>query len=283
MKDRHEGAQALPAFECFGLTDRGRRRQINEDQFLIADLAKTMLVRDTSLGEPESARLLGAPQGRLLLVADGMGGRGSGRLASSVAVDSVIDQVLNVMPWFYGLDMSHEGDLTSALKASMARCQTRVRVAAHAQKANPFLGTTLTLAYVIWPRAYVVHVGDTRCYLWRGAELLQVSKDHTLAQRLADRAPERGEPRSLRWRNVLWNAIGGDTDALSPEVYKLSLRPRDALLLCTDGLTKHVSDADLAAELARALPAAELCRRLVDLTNERGGNDNVTVVLARFA
>lgn len=283
MKDRHGGAAAGPAFECFGLTDRGRRRQINEDQFLVADLAKTMLVRDTSLAAPQSARLVGAPQGRLLLVADGMGGRGAGRLASSVAVDSVVDQLLNVMPWFYGLDQSHEGDLTSALKTSMTRCQARVRVAAQAEKANPFLGTTLTMAYVIWPRAYIVHVGDTRCYLWRGGELLQISKDHTLAQRLAEGPPRTPEPRASRWRNVLWNAIGGDTDTLSPEVYKVSLRPHDALLLCTDGLGKHMSDAELAGELASNCSVEELCRRLVGMANERGGRDNVTVVMARFA
>jgi PPM family protein phosphatase len=280
LKDPGGGA---PAFECFGLTDAGRKRAINEDQFLIADLAKTMLIRDTSLQAQESARLIGAPQGRLLLVADGMGGKGAGRLASSVAVDSVIDQLLNVVPWFYGLDQAHESDLRSALKAAMARCQSQVRVAADAERANPFLGTTLTMAYVIWPRAWVVHVGDTRCYLFRDSRLEQVSKDHNLAQRMAEREPAAlPDLRRSRFRNVLWNAIGGDTDALSPEVYKLGLRPGDALLLCTDGLLKHVTDDELETELGRGAPAEDVCRRLVAVTNERGGADNVTVVLARF-
>jgi serine/threonine protein phosphatase PrpC len=131
---------------------------------------------------------------------------------------------------------------------------------------------------------YVVHAGDSRCYLFRGGHAHQVTRDQTIAQRLADaRVLTPDQARESSWRNVVWSAVGGGTDGLHTEVYKLDLEPRDVLLLCTDGLTKHVADDEIASVLGNGSSAEETCRRLVGMANEAGGTDNITVAVAAFS
>ncbi len=270
--------------DCSATSDPGQVRQTNEDQFLIGDLRKSLMIYQTSLARQDHSRLFGDPQGRLLLVADGMGGMGGGRTASTVVVDTVVEYVVNVMPWFFRLDEAREDDLRSQLETVVKQCEASVRRAAEQGEGAAKMGTTLTLAYVLWPRAYVVHAGDSRCYLFRDGSLRQVTRDQTLAQRLAEErvlTAEQAEESS--WRNVLWSAIGGGAEELRPEVYKVELQVGDALLLCTDGLTKHVPDQEIGAVLASRASADDACRRLVGLANRGGGTDNVTVVVAGFA
>jgi protein phosphatase len=145
------------------------------------------------------------------------------------------------------------------------------------------MGTTLTMAYLLWPRLYVVHAGDSRCYLLRGNRLEQVTRDHTVAQRLVDEgALSAADAEQSRWSHVLYNCVGGGTHEIKPEVYRARVEPGDALLLCSDGLSKVVPDETIRQELARRQGAEQTCRRLVDLANEAGGPDNVTAVVARF-
>jgi PPM family protein phosphatase len=269
--------------DCFGLTDAGLARGANEDQFLIADLNKSMLVHQTSLSHEDHTRLFGGSQGKLLLVADGMGGQAGGRQASALAVEGLASYVLNTMPWFYRLAEGHEDDLREELKAALEACQRRVEGAAEARPGGGRMGTTLTMAYVLWPRLFVVHAGDSRCYLLRDGRLHRVTTDHTVAQQLVERGvlgPE--EAGESRWSHVLWNCIGGGSHELNPDVYKATLQLGDTLLLCTDGLTKVVSDAEILRTLRRGERAREACDRLVALANAGGGPDNVTAVVARF-
>ena len=145
------------------------------------------------------------------------------------------------------------------------------------------MGTTLTMAYVVWPRLYVVHAGDSRCYLFRGGRLEQITTDHTMAQQLVERGvltPE--EAQESRLSHVLWNCLGGNSHELQPEVHKAGLTLGDTLLLCTDGLTGPLRDQDLIETLQHDLPAQETCQRLVSAANSAGGPDNITVVVARF-
>jgi serine/threonine protein phosphatase PrpC len=145
------------------------------------------------------------------------------------------------------------------------------------------MGTTLTMAYLLWPRLYVVHAGDSRCYLLRQGGLRQITKDHTVAQQLVERGamtPEQAE--QSRWSHVLWNCIGGGTRELNPDVYRATLQLGDSLLLCTDGLNKCVPDEAIQEVLAREGTAEDACRRLVALAHDHGGPDNVTVVVAHF-
>jgi protein phosphatase len=270
--------------ECYALSDLGRVRPRNEDQYLLGSLQKCIMIQLTSLSREDHSRLVGDPQGSLIVVADGMGGMGAGSVASSLAVDTVVSYVLNVMPWFFRLDEALESDLGDELKAGLARCAEVVGRAADAGEGTPYMGTTLTMAYVLWPRAYVVHAGDSRCYLFRGGHAHQVTRDQTIAQRLADaRVLTPDQARESSWRNVVWSAVGGGTDGLHTEVYKLDLEPRDVLLLCTDGLTKHVADDEIASVLGNGSSAEETCRRLVGMANEAGGTDNITVAVAAFS
>jgi protein phosphatase len=128
----------------------------------------------------------------------------------------------------------------------------------------------------------VVHAGDSRCYLLRGARLHRITRDHTIAQQLVDRGTLTAEQAAeSRWSHVIWNCIGGGKHELNPDVSKATLEPGDVLMLCTDGLSKSVPDSRIAEVLAGA-GVAESARRLVDEANAAGGSDNVTVVVARF-
>jgi serine/threonine protein phosphatase PrpC len=269
--------------DCYGLTDIGKVRQVNEDQFLIADLLKSMLIHHTSLSHDDHTRLFGNSQGPLLLVADGMGGHAAGKEASTIAVQSLARYVLNTLPWFFRLQESQENDLKEELKAALEACQRSIEVAVEGSPERRGMGTTLTMAYIIWPRLYVVHVGDSRCYLFRHARLEQITTDHTMAQQLVEQGTLTAEQaEGSRWSHVLWNCLGGGSHIVYPEVYKATLAVGDTLLLCTDGLSGRVAHEKIVDVLQEDHGAEETCRRLVSAANEAGGRDNVTVIVARF-
>lgn len=267
--------------ECYALSAVGQVRPTNQDQYLVGDLAKSIMIQQTGLDRRDHARQMGAPLGKLLVVADGMGGTAGGGVASKLAVEAVLSYALDAMPWFLSFDESREQDLGRELKAALERSAAAVRGAAAGDPGLASMGTTLTMAYVAWPRAYVVHAGDSRCYLFREGRLLQVTRDQTVAQKLLDeKVLTPGEAGSSAWRNVLWSAVGGGTAELAAEVYRVPLRPGDVLLLCTDGLNKHVSDEQIALVLGEQGAPEAACRRLLGLADEGGGSDNVTVVIA---
>jgi protein phosphatase len=268
--------------EWHGLSDKGRVRETNEDQFLLAGLHRSLLIHQTSLAHESHTRLFGGSQGHLLAVADGIGGQAGGRRASTLAIDTLTRYVLNATSWFFSLHNSAEDDLIDDLGASLRRCQETIEQAA-AGSGRQEMGTTLTMAYVVWPRLYVVHAGDSRCYLRRGGRLEQITRDHTIAQRFVEAgALTPAQAEESRWSHVLWNCLGGGTGHLEPEVYKTTLQVGDSLLLCTDGLTGFVKDARILDVLRRDLSARQACEKLVRDANEAGGKDNITVVVAHF-
>jgi protein phosphatase len=271
--------------DCHGLTHPGLVRESNEDQFLIAELAKSLLVKQTSLPAEDHTRLFGGPPGKLLVVADGMGGVRGGQRASRLAVEALTRYVLDTMHWFYRLQDGSEADLVDELRDSLTECQRAVRAAAAERPEHERMGTTLTLAYVLWPRAYIIHVGDSRCYLQRAGKLRQVTRDQTVAQRMVDEgklSPDEAE--SSRWDHVLWSCISAREEALNAEVFRLTLEAGDTLLLCTDGLGKPVEDHRIGELLASAAAdgSAAAAQRLIETANAGGGPDNVTAVVAHF-
>jgi protein phosphatase len=142
------------------------------------------------------------------------------------------------------------------------------------------MATTLTLAIAVWPRMYVVQVGDSRLYyFWQGT-LKQITRDQTVAQYLVDvgAMPADRAARSP-YSNILASAIGGDE--ARPEVSRLDIPRGCVVLLCTDGLTKHVSDDEIADHLKKMGSAEQVSRALLDLALERGGTDNVTILIGR--
>ena len=270
------------AVTAFGLTDRGRVREANEDQFLIAELRKALRVRQASLPQPKTQ--YGGERGHLFLVADGMGGEQAGERASALAVETVEEFLLNVLKWFFHLRGPEEGSVIADFQQALRDADVRVYEEAAAHPELHGMGTTLTLAYALNADLYVVHVGDSRCYLARDGKLRRLTEDHTLAAELARRGALSAEEASRHpFRHALTNAVGGSEPGVRVEAHRVELRPGDVLLLCTDGLTEGVSDARLAEILGAEPDPQGACARLVAEANDRGGKDNITVVVARFA
>ena len=273
----------LTQMDCFGLTDQGRKRPANQDHFLIADLNKSMRVHDTSLTLDNETRVYGGSQGKLLIVADGMGGEAEGERACTLAVDQVTTYVLNSLSWCFRLEEDSEHDFEDHLKEALASCQKSIQdvVAKHPEMES--MGTTMTMVYIVWPRAFVVHVGDSRCYLLRNRKLEQVTVDHTMSEIMAETGQmSREEARHSPMGHALWNVIGGRSSELSVDVYKLTLERDDILLLCTDGLYDMITEEVLQNVLNANANAEATCRKLVNLANENGGKDNITVIVSHF-
>jgi len=274
-------ATLTQGIEAAGRTDIGRQRAANQDQFLIAELRRSLYVHATSLPEGDRAREA-AGFGQLFAVADGVGGAQGGERASYLALDTLRRYAAELLPLCIHCD-DDGAALEEELLRAVAGTQRRIGAEAQRHPGLANLSTTLTLVFVAWPRAWLVHLGDSRCYHLRGDELVQLTRDHTVAQDLAEEGvlSESGAERS-RWKNVLSRSLGGGEGGHQPCVQQLQLEQGDALLLCSDGLTKHVEDEELRAALCRAEGVEQTCARLIDVANERGGTDNVTLVLARF-
>jgi protein phosphatase len=269
---------------AYGATHVGRRRARNEDAFFVGKLQRSVYAQDTNLSGHPGAWITGATEGWVLVVADGMGGQGSGDLASRAAVIAVVEYLCNVMPWVVGNTLD-PGVLLLGVREHLARAvsvgESIVRREATRPDASAGMGTTLTLAYVLWPHLYVAHVGDSRCYLLREGHLTRLTTDHTMAERLARAGTHDLDP-SSPWHHVLWNALGADEAEAQPEILHLELGEQDQVLLCSDGLTHHVDDASLREYLVANMPVEDSADRLIAAANEAGGSDNITVVLARF-
>jgi PPM family protein phosphatase len=259
--------------DCAGKSDRGLKRKKNEDQFLIADLNRSIVVRQTTLSVEQQTIMIGGTEGKLIVIADGAGGHASGERASELAVHTITHFVLNTMAWFFKLDQEHENDLVDELQKGLERCHQILAQDAETHPEYRTMATTLTLAYILWPRLYILHVGDSRTYIQRQDQIYQITHDHSYADNLSD----------SRYAGVLWNALVADSSKqVRPEVHKTELQIGDTLLLCTDGLNKHVTDAEISRILSENPSPTKAARVLVDSANEGGGSDNTTVVVARF-
>jgi protein phosphatase len=188
------------------------------------------------------------------------------------------------MPSYYGADESSRPELVANLKSALHWASERILQHAAKTGSDTVMGSTLTMAYILWPHAYIVHVGDSRCYLLRDSKLWQVTRDHTMAQEMVDQGHLKpSEAECSVWNNGLTNVLGGtDHSDCEPEVYGIALTDGDALLLCTDGLTGSVSDDTIANELNQARSCEATCTTLIEAANNAGGADNTTVILARF-
>ena len=144
------------------------------------------------------------------------------------------------------------------------------------------MGTTVTLAYILWPRMYVIHAGDSRCYVQRDGELIQLTKDHTVAQQMID--DEILTPKQAArspFSHVLWNCVGGSNRSVKPEVVRYNLQGGDQVLLCSDGLHGMIDDQAIASALQIKTGSISVVKRLIDEANAGGGRDNITAVLAK--
>ncbi len=276
-----EVCPALVARAC-GRTDRGRRRPSNEDRFLVASPGAPWSRRTEDLADRMP---LEYDTNQLLVVADGMGGHAGGAHASELAVTAVETALLSTLHWLFALqptgderDVDVLGEMCTALqRADLRVCEEAARSPEHAD-----MGTTLTVAYLHGSRLFVAHVGDSRCYLLRGKKMYRLTRDHTLVNEMVQHGILESEDDALApFRNVITNFVGGSLPGVRVEVHRVQVAPGDAVLLCTDGLTNMLSDAQIAAILTAHPDPRDACDRLVDAANDAGGKDNVTAVVAR--
>lgn len=263
-------------------SDRGGRSN-NEDSHVVARLRRSFETLSTNVPAGDLARRL-EQDGWLLAVADGLGGLASGEVASALAISAGTRFVLDEMRWNLRLDAAELGALVERARRILRAIDERVaeRAAQHDDLAG--MATTLTGAYVIERMLLLLHVGDSRAYLQRDAELRRLTRDQTLAQRLADEGAIPQEAvAGHRLRHILQQALGRPERELEIEVLREDLRPGDRLLLATDGLTEVLSDEEIGEVLRGRATVEGACLELVDRALARHAPDNVTVVLAAFA
>ncbi len=268
--------------DLFGITHVGRVRVENQDHFLVATVHPELNVHETSLPPASSLAVHGTRLATVMLVADGVGGSTGGREASQLAIETITRYVSSTLRCYHAAGSSAEQEFVDALREAVLEAHAAVRAESAARPDVKHMATTLTLFLAVWPWAYVVQVGDSRCYHYAHGKLDQLTKDQTIAQNLVDQgvlSPERMAKSPLN--NVLASAIGADE--AEPVVSRVKMDGRGVFLLCSDGLTKHVGDDEIAAELRALASSEQACRRLLDLALERGGSDNITVLIARVA
>ncbi len=275
--ERTNGAPTDKEIDVFGMTDVGKVRRRNEDQFLICSLHKQMRVHSTSLPNLSQLPVSGERIAHLVMVADGVGGHSGGDQASQLATESMAGYITHSMQCYYMQD-PHEEDFLDRLHEAVMTCHEGLLAEAEKDPAKGGMATTLTLMLSIWPKAYIVQVGDSRCYQLRGDRLIQITRDQTLAQDLIDQGVLT-QSKAGAFSHVLSSAIGG-TEA-KPVIYKIEHEWDNVLLLCSDGLTGHVSDDEIKDVLSTMETAEQACNDLVALALNRGGRDNVTVVVGR--
>jgi protein phosphatase len=263
-------------------SDTGKVRPTNEDHYFVSCYARSMRTLMTNLPEG-MVPLRFDENGYLMVVADGMGGMAAGELASSLAIAIGINLSLENPKWIFKITSPGAEELMERISQRFRTIDDVLTQRARADASLHGMGTTLTTAMSAGADLFLFHVGDSRAYLLRQGELHRLTRDHTLAQALADAgriAPE--EVSTHHARHVLTKFIGGHSGRVDAQVEHLSLTDGDRLLLCTDGLTEMVADAQIADVLRRIEDADKACQALVDLALEGGGRDNVSVVLARY-
>ncbi|MDP8923502.1 MAG: protein phosphatase 2C domain-containing protein [Chloroflexota bacterium] len=256
--------------ELSGATDVGRRREQNEDAW---------------------TAFTAGPGGawQVAIVADGMGGHSAGEVASALAVDVITRELSGIGGAETPADPSTVADATTsidpsgALAAAIERANRAIWEEARRDWSRSGMGTTVVGAILVGARAYLANVGDSPTILVRDGESRQVTRDHGwVAEQVEAGLIDPQDAPYHPYRNVLTRSLGTDP-SVAVEVYEpLDLLPGDQVVLCSDGLTAHVAVEEVGPVVADADPEAA-ARRLIDLANERGGQDNITVVVARVA
>jgi len=258
----------------FGKTDLGLTRDHNEDTFLVADLSAgnaslQPAVRDHEVGH----------RGSLFMVADGMGGAAAGELASAMAAEVIYGHLSST--WTQDEDAS-AARFAYRMKEAVELANQRIYLYAREHPDVRGMGTTVTAAGVFGDELYLTQIGDSRAYLVRNGEAFQLTRDQSLTQRLVDAGEltEEEAAQSER-RNIILQALGPDP-RVKVDLSHEQLRRGDTLILCSDGLSGVVRREELAQMVENSPDLPTLCSALIDLANERGGPDNVTVVAVRF-
>ncbi len=265
--------------EVFGISDVGLMRTENEDRFVVASLRKTLTLMHSNLEGVPPVEDGSEFEALLMLVADGVGGNDGGAEASSEAASTIMTYLGSASNCFNRMDADAEYEFMGQLEESVHRAHARVIAAAADRRRPP--ATTLTMALLVASRAYVVHVGDSRAMYLRNGRLRVLTRDQTMAEELVD-AGALTEEQAARstFTHQLVSAVGGSD--MTPSLGLIDLQPNDLLLLCSDGLTKHVTNERIAAVLGEPWTVEQMCSQLRDDALAGGGTDNVSIIVARI-
>lgn len=258
----------------FGRSDLGKTRDHNEDNFLIADLTR----KDSTPPAEERTYDIGE-RGLLLVVADGMGGAAAGELASEMATATIYRQLTDA--WLAEPEITGQR-FAFRLKEAVEIANREIHDYAKSHPENRGMGTTATAVGILGEHIYVTQVGDSRAYLIRDRKAHQLTKDQSLMQRLveAGELTEEEAAHSER-RNIILQALGPDPK-IKVDLTHQEIRRGDILVLCSDGLSGQVNKEEIARSALDTRDLTAACERLIFMANERGGPDNITVVIARL-
>jgi len=266
--------------DAHGVTHTGKVRKDNQDHFLLCYLRKQLVVRLSSIPEAEAILAESERLASLAMVADGVGGAARGETASRVALAAVTKYVSRSMRCYYSAGAHDDQELHDALQDSAHQCHAELLRLGEEDADFRGMATTLTLYLGVWPRGYLLQVGDSRCYLLRDGELTQITRDQTMAQEMVDLGIMKPEQAAgTRLAHTLTSAIGGSQT--EPRVSTFDMTWGHVLLLCSDGLTRHVSDGRIRDVLRTMDSARQGCETLLQEALEGGGSDNITVVIGR--
>ena len=265
--------------DIYGLTHPGKVRPNNEDHFLVCALQKRMHVYHTSL--PDPTKLGGDERIAMLgMVADGVGGAAAGEEASRMALEGVTRYVTHTLRCYYTADPAEDDDFIHTLTEAALKVHNELAIATREHNELRGMATTLTLWLGVWPKAYLLQVGDSRCYTLKDGQLIQLSRDQTMAEDLVEQGVfTRADAQHTKWAHVLSSAIGGPQAA--PVVRKLEQQWGTVGLMCSDGLTRHVPDDRIRERLMTTATAREGCEALLQDALDAGGEDNVTIIIGR--
>ena len=248
-------------------TDVGMRRALNEDSMLVADLATGTAAMSADMNAYEADGC-----GMLMAISDGMGGAAAGEVASHIAI-TVLHDVLK---------RADDLDIAQRLRMAVELANIRVWTRAQENSALSGMGTTLTAALVQGGRAYIAQVGHSRAYLIHGDHVRQITTDQTLAQALLDHGVVNPDNLRSALKNVLTQALG-----VSPVVQvaltSVDIRRNDHLLICSNGLSNKIASDEISHVIQQSANLTDACDALIELANLRGGDDNITVMLARMS
>jgi len=287
MTQRDSGAQAdgpplKPGhkdIDVYGLTHPGLVRKNNQDHFLIANLSRDLRIERTSLPDGITEPMGSDRIASLAMVADGVAS-GEGEEASRSALLAVAQYVARSTHAFYVSEDAEPEEFARILSDAAMQCHAELLERGQQGAGRGRMATTLTLWLGLWPQAYLLQVGDSRCYLFRDDELSQISRDQTMAQDLVDQGVlSRTKAHNTKWAHVLSSAIGGQDAA--PVVNRIVRDWGTVVLLCSDGLTKHVPDERIAERLRALTSSQQACEALLQDALDDGGTDNITMIIGR--
>jgi len=275
--------ESMSKVDFGAVTHVGKVRKNNEDHYLVGRLGRSLEPLMTNMPEGQLPENI-AEYGYGMLVADGMGGAAAGEVASRMAINLLVRLVIDAAKWGRRIDKQEAEALMGRIESYYMAIHSELVRQAEINPDITGMGTTLTLAYSFCSDLFIAHVGDSRAYLFRQGQLQQLTRDHTVAQRLADTGEISQEAVAThRLRHVLTNALGGHGGPVVTELEQFKLEDRDRLLLCSDGLTEMVDDAAIQTVLRDIESPQKAAEKLLKLALGAGGIDNITIVLARYA